>query len=67
MTKLQQLKKDIGFTKVLPSCLNCEYYKSEELMNDYSHWVEKNIRCSLHNFATKKMSICNSYAKVNNV
>lgn len=63
MTKLQQLKEDIGFTKVLPSCVNCTHYESEEHMNDYSQLVEKNIRCSLHNFATKKMSICNDYAK----
>jgi hypothetical protein len=68
MTKLEKLKKEIGYTKEAPTCQVCEHFTSDIsyrpsafTLNDIKE--EKNIRCGLYCFATKKTTYCESFAR----
>jgi hypothetical protein len=67
MTKLEKLKKEIGYTKEAPTCKVCEHFTSEITYETdcygYKYKKEKNIRCGLHGFAIKKTTYCESFAR----
>jgi len=65
MTKLEILKKEIGYTKEKRECQNCEYFAFDVVPLEWNpkYTAEKNIRCTKYNFVTKKTTICNDHKK----
>lgn len=62
MSKTEEIKKKQGFTKQSPKCSNCIYFKSEkvEQVSGFGVYIaEKNMRCTLGNFAVGKSNYCN--------
>lgn len=65
MTKLEKLKKDIGYTKENRQCQNCTHYRSRFEANSWTGRldIEKDIRCAKYNFVTKKTTTCDEHEK----
>lgn len=66
MTKLEQLKSDMGYNPkpVHPMCINCTSYRSDMVTEKHAfgEWIgEKNMRCTLGQFATKKTATCSKH------
>ena len=69
MSKQTEAKKTQNYTpKATPAyCSNCQHYKSD-LVKERTSWggewtAEKNIRCSIGEFAIKKQGVCDLHVK----
>lgn len=66
-TKLEVLKKEIGFTKDGPSCGNCVHFtfviEKRKSWNNIEYPVEKNLRCSKGGFKVGKSCWCLRYER----
>jgi len=72
-TNWDQLKAAVNYRTAHNMCGGCKHYTSEMLApawmknagysEIYMQKVanEKNMRCTLHNFAVKKTAVCNSW------
>ncbi|MDB5937494.1 MAG: hypothetical protein JWQ01_4838 [Massilia sp.] len=49
--------------KAIPqTCMNCAHFAVDAAVNKFGWVDEKNLRCTLGNFAVKKMAACNQFA-----
>ena len=72
-TKFDQLKDAVNYRTTHNMCGSCKHYASEMLApawmknagysESYLQKVaqEKDMRCTLHNFAVKKTAVCDSF------
>ena len=59
MSRQNEAKSAQGYRTTPKVCGNCFYYDSVEV----DHWTEKNKRCTLGNFATRKMATCEKWKR----
>lgn len=59
------IKAEQGWTMNAPKCANCVHYSSDivEVIQQFGGYLtEKNIRCILGGFSTKKSAWCKKHA-----
>lgn len=66
MTKLEKLKKEIGFTKVNNQCQNCAKFSCDTRNNSYGYTEEFNLKCLAYDFVVKKTTTCDFHFKKEN-
>jgi hypothetical protein len=62
MSKVSDTKKKQGYVKEGPTCANCAKFTSDKEVNRWHYTIERNLRCSVGNFAVLKRSWCKLYA-----
>lgn len=64
-SKVEQAKIAQGWIKkpIPKTCANCRYFHSEIVTDRWGFEQEKNVRCTVGNFKTLKMSTCNAFAE----
>jgi hypothetical protein len=57
----QKLKNQMGYIQkpIKKTCSNCSNFTSDMVKNEFGYMEEKNIRCTLGNFAVAKNANCN--------
>lgn len=67
MSKLDDLKAEMGFTKSAPMCGNCKHFTTEkETTEDWAgrpYTIDKMLRCSLGGFKVGKSNWCERYER----
>lgn len=43
---------------IFNTCSNCKHISIDKIKNDWGYTEEKNIHCSIGNFAVKKLGTC---------
>ena len=70
----KEAKKAVGYEDkpVLTVCMNCKGFTADKVLPKWMAYggydvqvygVEKNMRCTFHSFAVKKMGSCLSFSK----
>lgn len=63
MSKQSEAKEAQGYDPkpVYRMCSNCKYYASDKSKTSYGYEEEKNVHCSIGNFAIKKQGVCKKH------
>jgi len=70
MSKISEKKTEMGYRTTLDCCATCAHYSSREepvsvntWSGVYSYKEEKEIRCTLGGFKTRKTAVCDHFKK----